>query len=82
LEGSPEKAGVGGSIPSLATIIFNYLRSRKMSLPDGRLSLVLAKSSCYEQRGTFREGSCLDRALPLPIKAAFEVYGNVIDVHI
>jgi len=27
--GGPEKAGVGGSIPSLATILFNYLASLK-----------------------------------------------------
>ena len=29
VERGPEKAGVGGSIPSLATILFNYLASLK-----------------------------------------------------
>jgi hypothetical protein len=29
VERGPEKAGVGGSIPSLATILFNNLRQSK-----------------------------------------------------
>jgi hypothetical protein len=30
VERGPEKAGVGGSIPSLATILFNKLRDLKI----------------------------------------------------
>jgi hypothetical protein len=33
VERGPEKAGVGGSIPSLATIIFNYL-AKSLQKPD------------------------------------------------
>jgi hypothetical protein len=43
VERGPEKAGVGGSIPSLATIRINNLQVFNLSLPFRRLSRFLAK---------------------------------------
>ena len=61
VERGPEKAGVGGSIPSLATIIFNNLTRLKKRLKISRAyntrTLVTSDSTFGAARSNFSCGS-------------------------
>jgi hypothetical protein len=59
VDASPEKAGVGGSIPSLATIRISSLQVINHKLPFGRLSRIFAKFPVMNNMTLLKNGRVL-----------------------